>query len=81
MTAYLERIYLSLKANSSIMITGLILFDKFINKHAFDLKQLNYHKLIFISIMMAHKFNEDMRNKFKVSIFFKRILKNQWNTY
>lgn len=37
MVAYLERIYQNLKANDSVLIIGLILFDKIINKNAFDL--------------------------------------------
>ena len=38
MSAYLERIYQHFKANDSILIVGLILFDKVINKNALDLK-------------------------------------------
>jgi hypothetical protein len=38
MAAYLERIYQHFKLNDNILIVGLVLFDKVINKNALDLK-------------------------------------------
>lgn len=64
MIDYLERINERLIADDSIFIYGFILFEKAIMKNSFNMKLMNFHKLIFVAIMVAHKFLEDVGNFF-----------------
>lgn len=39
-----------------------MLFEKIIVRNAFDLKIMNFHKVIFVAYMIAYKFLDDNSN-------------------
>ena len=56
---YLIRIQTYSNIERSTLIISLIYIDRFCNKAKVTLTQYNIHKILFISILMAIKFNED----------------------
>ena len=56
---YLIRIQTYSNIERSTLIISLIYIDRFCNKAKVTLTQYNIHKILFTSILMAIKFNED----------------------
>ena len=56
---YLIRIQTYSNIERSTLIISLIYIDRFCNKAKVTLTQYNIHKILFSSILMAIKFNED----------------------
>ena len=56
---YLVRIEKYTKLESSSLILALIYIDRIYDKNDFELNEFNIHKLLFTSIIVAMKYNED----------------------
>ena len=69
MIDYLDRIYERLITDDSIYVYGFILFEKAIMKNSYNMKIMNFHKLIFIATMIAHKLHDD----FGIRLIFRML--------
>lgn len=57
---YLYRIHSFTEAENSTLILGLIYIDKICEKASIILSEFNIHKILFTSIIIAIKYNEDL---------------------
>ena len=62
---YLYRIVRYTEISSSSLILALIYIDRICNDNSIILTYYNIHRLLFSSIMLAIKYNEDYKYKFK----------------
>lgn len=56
---YISRIYKYCSIEKSTIILSLIYIDRFCNMNNFQLSNFNIHKILFISTLIAIKYNED----------------------
>ena len=41
--------------DEAIFIFAFILFERIIMKNSLDIKKMNFHKLMFVAVMISHK--------------------------